>query len=69
MNFGDIVKKGEAALAGKDGKVDYKELEKDAQAAYSTYNSTDGSSTDKAKAAYAGYQKSHSGDDSKSDDK
>lgn len=72
MNFGDIVKKGESALAGKDGKVDYKTLEKDAQQAYSTYNSTEGTTTDKAKAAYSEYQKNHSSDsksDAKSDSK
>lgn len=61
MNFGDILKKGEAALAGKDGKIDYASLEKDAQEAYKTFNSTEGSFTQKAQAAYSGYNASHSG--------
>lgn len=63
MDFGDIIKKGEAALAGKDGKVDYAELGKDAQSAYSTFNSTDGSNADKAKAAYSEFQKERSSEE------
>ena len=46
MNFNDIVNKGKD-LAGSKG----------AQEAYKEFNSTDGSYTDKAKAAYSGYQK------------
>lgn len=57
MNFNDMIKKGEAALAGKDGKIDYKDLGQDAQAAYKTYNSTEGDISKKAKAVYDGYQK------------
>lgn len=64
MNFGNIIKQGESALAGKDGKIDYLELQKDAKSAYGTYNSTEGSSTDKAKAVYQGYQKDHASESS-----
>lgn len=57
MGFDDLIKKGEAALAGKDGKVDYKDLGQDAQDAYKTYNTTEGDFNKKAQAVYAGYQK------------
>lgn len=54
--FNDILKKGEEALGGKDGKKpDFLELQKDAQQAYETFNKTEGSTTDKAKAAYSEY--------------
>lgn len=59
MNFNDILKKGEDALKGEDGKINYKDLQKDAQDAYKTYSSTEGSYQDKASAAYSSYQKSH----------
>ncbi|KAF5211747.1 hypothetical protein E0198_001289 [Clavispora lusitaniae] len=68
MNFDDLKKRGEAALAGKDGKIDYAELGKDAQEGYNTYNKTEGSFADKAKAAYAGYESSHK-DDKKEEEK
>jgi len=59
MNFNDIVNKGKE-LAGSKG----------AQEAYKEFNSTDGSYTDKAKAAYSGYQKGEkSGSEEKSDSK
>ena len=67
MGFDDLLKKGQDALAGKDGKDDYKEYSKDAQEAYKDYSSTDGDFQTKAKAAYAGYQENHKGD--KKDDK
>lgn len=57
MNFNDLIKKGESALAGKDGKVDYKDLQQDAQDAYKTYNSTEGDFSKKAQAVYSGYKK------------
>lgn len=71
MDFNGLLKKGEAALAGKDGKVDYKELGEDAQSAYKTYNSTEGTFQDKATAAYKGYQKEHEkdGKDEKKEEK
>lgn len=61
--FNDILKKGEQALGGNgDGKgPDLKNLQKDAQQAYDTYNKTEGSATDKAKAAYSEFS-SKSGD-------
>lgn len=68
MNFNDIIKKGEAALAGSDGKVDYKDLQEDAQDAYKTYNSTEGDFTTKAKAVYSGY-KNDRDEDAKADSK
>lgn len=56
--FNDLLKKGEEALGGKDGKApDLKDLQKDAQQAYETYNKTEGSATDKAKAAYSEFSK------------
>lgn len=51
MNFNDIVNKGKE-LAGSKG----------AQEAYKEFNSTEGSYTDKAKAAYSGYQKGEKSD-------
>lgn len=69
MNFNDLIKKGEAAIAGKDGKVDYAELGKDAQEAYGTYNKTEGSFTDKAKAVYSGFQEDQAADAAKTEKK
>lgn len=60
MNFSDIQKKAESALGGSDGKIDYKELGNEAQSAYGKFNSTEGSVTDKAKAAYSDFQTNHS---------
>lgn len=60
MGFDDILKKGQEALGGKDGKVDYGELQKEAKGAYDTFNKTEGSTTDKAKAAYGEFNKEHS---------
>lgn len=57
MDFGNLVNKGKQALAGKDGKIDYKEYSEDAKDAYSTYNKTEGLYQEKAKAVYEGYQK------------
>ncbi|KAF3989097.1 hypothetical protein FT663_03768 [Candidozyma haemuli var. vulneris] len=54
--FNDLLKKGEEAIGSKDGKgPDLKNLQKDAQQAYDTFNKTEGSTTDKAKAAYSEY--------------
>lgn len=71
MDFNGLLKKGQEALAGKDGKVDYKDLGEDAQDAYKTYNKTEGSFQDKASAVYSGYQKDHANDkkDEKSEEK
>lgn len=59
MGLDDLINKGKQALAGKDGKVDYKEYSKDAQEAYKDYNSTEGDFQTKAKAVYTGYQDDH----------
>lgn len=71
MNFNDLIKKGESALAGSDGKVDYKDLQQDAQDAYKTYNSTEGDFATKAQAVYSGFQKDQQNDsqDNNNDDK
>lgn len=67
--FNDLLKKGEQALGGKDGKgPDLSNIQKDAQQAYDTYNKTDGSVTDKAKAAYSEYS-SKSGESKESSEK
>lgn len=55
-------------MAGKDGKIDYKEYSKDAQEAYKDYSSTEGDFQTKAKAAYTGYQEDHK-KDAKKDEK
>ncbi|OBA22678.1 hypothetical protein METBIDRAFT_35846 [Metschnikowia bicuspidata var. bicuspidata NRRL YB-4993] len=71
MDFGNLINKGKEALAGEDGKIDYSGMQKDAQEAYKTFSTTEGSYTDKASAAYSEYQKDHasqkSSDETKSD--
>lgn len=69
MGFDDLLKKGQEALAGKDGKIDYKEYSKDAQEAYKDYSSTEGDFQTKAKAAYDGYQEDHKKDAKKEEKK
>lgn len=68
--FNDLLKKGELALGGgKDGKgPDLSNIQKDAQQAYDTFNKTEGSATDKAKAAYSEFS-SKSGDSKESSEK
>ncbi|PVH17734.1 uncharacterized protein CXQ87_000628 [Candidozyma duobushaemuli] len=68
--FNDLLKKGEQALGGKDGKgPDLSNIQKDAQQAYDTYNKTDGSVTDKAKAAYSEYSSKSGGSEESSESK
>lgn len=67
MNFDSILKKGQDALKGEDGKIDYKDLSKDAQDAYKTYSTTDGDFQKKATATYTAYSKSHDGTETKTE--
>lgn len=61
MGFDDLIKKGQELAAGKDGKVDYKAYQEDAQDAYTELSKTDGSFVDRAKNAYTEVQKNHAG--------
>lgn len=49
----DFINKGKEFLKSEDGK----EFQEDAKEAYSTFNKTEGTNPDKAKAAYEGYKK------------
>lgn len=66
MDFNSLKQKGEKMFGGKDGKIDYADLQKDGKSAYDTYNKTEGSFSDKAQAAYKGYSKDHAGDKTES---
>lgn len=59
----DLLNKGKKFLSSEEGK----EFTEDAKEAYSTFNKTEGTTTDKAKAAYSTYQEALK--DNKKDDK
>lgn len=69
MGFDDLIKKGQELAAGKDGKVDYKAYQEDAQDAYTELSKKDGSLADKAKNAYTEVQKNHAGSSEKKEEK
>lgn len=62
MGFDDLVNKGKSIIGDKDGKLDFKELQNDAQDAYAEFNKKDGSYADKAKATFAEVKKNHGGE-------
>ncbi|CAN3359523.1 hypothetical protein DICA3_F05050 [Diutina catenulata] len=61
MAFDDILKKGESFYKGEDGKFNSKALQEDAQDAYKSYNSTQGSFQDKGKAIFGEIKTNHAG--------
>lgn len=59
MGFDDLLKKGQAMVSDKDGKIDYAVFGEDAKDAYTEFSKKDGTFTDKAKVAYGEIQENH----------
>lgn len=64
MGFGDLLNKGKKFASSEQGK----DLQEDLKDGYKAFNETEGSNTDKAKAAYGEYKENHK-DDKKEDKK
>ncbi|CAH6720161.1 hypothetical protein CLIB1444_03S05776 [[Candida] jaroonii] len=61
----DFINKGKEFLSSEKGK----EFTEDAKEGYATFNKTEGTTMDKAKAAYEGYQKDQKEDKEKKEEK